>query len=77
MYVYKNNELYKTYPVSGGKNNTPSPTGEWIIVHKSKWGSNFGGAWLGLNVPWGNMEYMALTSPGLLDNRMFRVVVSA
>ncbi|NLK68376.1 MAG: L,D-transpeptidase family protein [Clostridiaceae bacterium] len=63
MYVYKNNELYKTYPVSGGKNNTPSPTGEWIIVHKSKWGSNFGGAWLGLNVPWGKYGIHGTNKP--------------
>ncbi len=53
MYVYKNEEIYETYNVSGGKSSSPSPTGEWIITHKAAWGDNFGGAWLGLNVPWG------------------------
>jgi hypothetical protein len=53
MYVYKNDELYKTYPVSGGKNSSPSPLGEWVIIQKAKWGDGFGGAWMGLNVPWG------------------------
>jgi len=53
MYVFKNDELYKTYPVSGGKINTPSPVGDWIIIEKGSWGDGFGGAWMGLNVPWG------------------------
>lgn len=63
MYVFRNGELYKTYPVSGGKKNTPSPTGEWIIVHKSKWGGSFGGAWLGLNVPWGKYGIHGTNKP--------------
>lgn len=53
MYVYKNNILHKTYPVSGGKKKSPSPTGEWIIIEKERWGGSYGGAWMGLNVPWG------------------------
>lgn len=53
MYVFKNEELYKTYPVSGGKINSPSPVGDWIIIEKGTWGDGFGGAWMGLNVPWG------------------------
>ena len=53
MYVYKNGELLKTYPVSGGKPSTPSPTGTWRIIHKDTWGEGFGGSWLGFNVPWG------------------------
>ena len=63
MYVYKNDELYKTYPVSGGKSNSPSPTGEWIIIQKSKWGGNFGGAWMGLNVPWGKYGIHGTSKP--------------
>lgn len=63
MYVFKNNELYKTYPVSGGKKNSPSPTGEWIIIHKAKWGGSFGGAWLGLNVPWGKYGIHGTNKP--------------
>lgn len=53
MYVYKDGELVKTYEVSGGKANSPSPVGTWRIIHKDTWGEGFGGAWLGFNVPWG------------------------
>lgn len=51
--VYKNNELYKTYPCAGGKASTPSPIGTYNIVAKSTWGEGFGGHWIGLNCPWG------------------------
>ncbi|MGB9885786.1 MAG: L,D-transpeptidase family protein [Moorellales bacterium] len=45
---------FKTYPVCVGKRSTPTPVGEWRIVHKSlSWGGGFGTRWLGLNVPWG------------------------
>lgn len=53
IFVYKNGELLRTYPCSGGKTQTPSPTGTWKIISKSRWGGSFGGAWMGLNVPWG------------------------
>lgn len=53
MYVYNDDELLKTYPVSGGKPDTPSPIGIWKIINKDTWGEGFGGSWLGLNVPWG------------------------
>jgi hypothetical protein len=53
LYVYKNDQLLKTYPVSGGKPSTPSPLGTWRIVSKDKWGEGFGGSWMGFNVPWG------------------------
>lgn len=63
MYVYKNGQLYKTYPVSGGKNKSPSPTGEWVIIHKARWGDGFGGAWMGLNVPWGKYGIHGTRAP--------------
>jgi len=69
MYVYKNDELYKTYPVSGGKRNSPSPVGEWIIIHKAKWGGNFGGAWLGLNVPWGKYGIHGTNKPWVIGQQ--------
>lgn len=63
MYVFKEEVLYKTYPVSGGKINSPSPTGEWVIIHKAKWGDGFGGAWMGLNVPWGKYGIHGTRAP--------------
>lgn len=53
MYVFKNEKLSKTYPVSGGKPSTPSPAGTWIITNKDTWGEGFGGHWMGFYVPWG------------------------
>ena len=52
--LYRHGKVLKTYPVAVGKPSTPSPVGEWKIVHKGgKWGGGFGDRWLGLNVPWG------------------------
>ncbi|MGR6835240.1 L,D-transpeptidase family protein [Syntrophomonas erecta] len=52
--VYENDNLTVTYPVAVGKSKTPTPLGEWKIVHKSlNWGNGFGTRWMGLNVPWG------------------------
>lgn len=51
--VFKNKQLYKQYPCSGGKLSTPSPIGTWTIIDKGRWGEGFGGGWLGFNVPWG------------------------
>jgi len=63
MYVYKNGELVKTYGVSGGKANSPSPLGTWKIINKDTWGEGFGGAWLGFNVPWGMYGIHGTTEP--------------
>lgn len=44
----------KTFPCAVGKAETPTPIGEWTIVHKGgNWGDGFGVRWMGLNVPWG------------------------
>ncbi len=44
----------KEYPVAVGKSETPTPLGEWRVVHKGlNWGNGFGTRWMGLNVPWG------------------------
>lgn len=52
--LYAAGKPYKTYPVAIGKWETPSPVGEWRVVHKaSNWGGGFGPRWLGIDVPWG------------------------
>lgn len=52
--VFSDGKPFKTYPVCVGKPKTPTPVGEWKIIHKSySWGGGFGSHWLGLNVPWG------------------------
>jgi len=52
--VFQNGDIIKEYPVGVGKSSTPSPLGEWKVVHKGvNWGNGFGTRWMGLNVPWG------------------------
>ena len=68
LYLYKDGELIKTYPVSGGKPNTPSPLGTWKIINKDTWGDGFGGAWLGFNVPWGLYGIHGTTEPWFIGN---------
>lgn len=54
LVLYQNDEEIKRYPVAVGKSETPTPLGEWNVVHKGVgWGSGFGTRWMGLNVPWG------------------------
>ena len=53
LYLSENNICIKEYPIASGKPGWPSPIGQWKIVEKSKWGEEFGGRWLGLNVLWG------------------------
>lgn len=54
LFLYEGEKVLKHYPVAPGREQYPSPVGEWTITHKSKdWGGGFGTRWLGLNVPWG------------------------
>jgi hypothetical protein len=52
--LYRSGKVFRTYPVAIGEPETPSPIGEWKIIHKGgNWGNGFGMRWMGLNVPWG------------------------
>lgn len=55
VYLYKDGQLLRTFPCSGGKPDTPSPEGTWKVISKDTWGEGFGGSWLGINVPWGTL----------------------
>lgn len=47
-------KLYKTYHIAVGKDDTPTPIGDWIVIWKSyRSGDIFGTRFLGLDVPWG------------------------
>lgn len=51
---YREGKAFKTYPVAIGEPETPSPIGEWKVIHKGgNWGDGFGVRWIGLDVPWG------------------------
>ena len=65
LVLYKDGEIYKTFPIAVGKATTKSPVGEWAIISKSKnWGGGFGSRWLGLNVPWGIYGIHGTNKPG-------------
>jgi len=70
LYVYKENEIYKMYPVSSGAPGTPSPLGTWTINSKSDWGEGFGGTWMGFNVPWGKYGIHGTDEPWSIGNDM-------
>lgn len=69
LFVYKNGMLMKTYPCSGGKNETPSPTGEFKIISKESWGEGFGGVWMGLDVPWGTFGIHGTKNPSIIGKK--------
>ncbi len=69
MTVYLDGKLHKTFPVSGGANETPSPVGTWLVVNISDWGKGYGGSWIGLNVPWGVYGIHGTVKPWLVGKK--------
>lgn len=59
----KTNEVAKTYPVAGGKVDTPSPIGTWKIIDKEYWSKGFGTRWMRLSVPWGQYGIHGTNKP--------------
>jgi len=52
--VYDDGKEFKQYKVAVGKDETPTPIGNWRVKRKAKnWGTGFGTRWMGLDVPWG------------------------
>ncbi|HQA07685.1 MAG TPA: peptidoglycan-binding protein [Syntrophomonadaceae bacterium] len=67
--VLENDKAIVTYPVAVGKASTPTPLGEWKIIHKSvNWGNGFGTRWMGLNVPWGIYGIHGTNKPGSIGS---------
>jgi hypothetical protein len=69
LYVYKDHMPMRIYPCSGGKPETPSPTGDFTIISKDQWGEGFGGAWLGLSVPWGSYGIHGTKYPWIIGKK--------
>jgi len=68
--VLADGKVFKTYPVAVGKSVTPSPVGDYKIVHKAlNWGTGFGTRWLGLNVSWGIYGIHGTNKPGSIGSR--------
>ncbi len=51
--VFSDNQVFETFSVAIGKDETPTPHGEFKVISKGAWGGGFGTRWHGLNVPWG------------------------
>jgi peptidoglycan hydrolase-like protein with peptidoglycan-binding domain len=53
--LFSDGKAFKTYPVTIGKKDSPSPVGEWRIINKYERisGGPLGSRWMGLDVPWG------------------------
>jgi Uncharacterized protein conserved in bacteria len=50
--LYKNDMLFKTYPIGIGKMLTPTPTGKYTIINKAlNPGGPYGVRWMGLSKP--------------------------
>lgn len=69
LYLYKDGVIVKSYMVSGGKPQTPSPEGVWKIISKSDWGGSFGGSWMGFNVPWGKYGIHGTKDPWFIGKQ--------
>lgn len=70
MTVYMDGNIFKTYPVSGGTKETPSPIGVWYVSKITDWGEGFGGSWIGLDVPWGVYGIHGTKKPWLVGQRL-------
>lgn len=66
---YRDDQAVKSYPVAIGAPKTPSPVGEWKVIHKGgSWGGGFGSRWLGINVPWGIYGIHGTNKPGSIGS---------
>ncbi|MDI6710509.1 MAG: peptidoglycan-binding protein [Thermoanaerobacterales bacterium] len=61
---------YRQFPCAVGKNETPSPTGNWKIKRKAvNWGTGFGTRWMGLSVSWGIYGIHGTNKPGSIGSQ--------
>lgn len=68
LYLYEDGTEIKTWPVSGGTSESPSPTGNWIVTGIDHWNEGFGGSWIALNVPWGVYGIHGTVEPWVVGN---------
>ncbi len=69
LVLYEDDQEVCRYPVAVGKSKTPTPIGEWKVIHKAVgWGNGFGSRWMGLNVPWGIFGIHGTNKPGSIGS---------
>lgn len=65
--LLENGQPVKTYPIAPGAPNTPTPIGDFRIIHKSaNWGGGFGTRWMRLDVPHGIYGIHGTNKPHLI-----------
>lgn len=53
--LYNDGKVYKKYRIAVGKQDSPTPIGEWRVIYKSYSDKEIlGTRWIGLDVPWGS-----------------------
>lgn len=69
--LYKDNVIYKTYPIAVGKPSTPTPKGTFKIVNRAiNPGGPFGVRWLGLNAPYGDYGIHGTNNPSSIGKNV-------
>ena len=62
--LYRDNIVYRTYPVAVGKPSSPTPKGTFRIINRAiNPGGPFGVRWLGLNAPNGDYGIHGTNNP--------------
>ncbi len=62
--LYRDNIVYRTYPVAVGKPTSPTPKGTFRIINRAiNPGGPFGVRWLGLNAPNGDYGIHGTNNP--------------
>jgi lipoprotein-anchoring transpeptidase ErfK/SrfK len=69
--LFRDNRVYKTYPIAVGKPATPTPKGTFKIVNKAiNPGGPFGVRWLGLNAPNGDYGIHGTNNPSSIGKNV-------
>ncbi len=66
--LFENGTEVKSWPVSGGSKESPSPIGNWKVVGIGNWGEGFGGSWIAINVPFGKYGIHGTVEPWAVGN---------
>lgn len=67
---YRNGQKEVSFPVAVGEDETPTPIGEWRVIHKGgNWGDGFGARWIGIDVPWGIYGIHGTNKPWTIGSR--------
>lgn len=66
--VYRDGNVFRTYPVADGKPSTPTPTGSFVVLNKQidPASEEFGTRWIGLSSP--GLSIHGTNNPGIIGS---------